>query len=311
LDEPAKFTALEVGDKQNYFSIGGKPTSGSNGYLNLRRGGGHPGRGNSYGFAIVQWIVSERGLYSLTDTIATGPGGNSDGVEIKVFVVKSAEPLSTLTANDMVKVMDNNVLFGDTRFSFDGILGMLPVGARVFVCIGPGPNGNAGADGVSFDFALARGPVAALTPSGTGLASDGPGIPLFGGGTFTTTSVMWSGKAEAGSFNQVLEGTDAPRLASGTYFFTTSAINSYKEGGVLYRVTYASSLFQWTNTVTNGQSEVGIDAHSTGHATNGEQLSFKTVEMPRSSNTRTKFGFTTLKGWDSAVSIRFDFVRLH
>jgi hypothetical protein len=80
----------------------------------------------------------------------------------------------------MIKVIDNDFQFGignsnrkdDTTVHFDGMLGILPAGARVFVCVGPGPDEAGNFDSVYFDFAFAQGPVPALTPGGTVLACD-------------------------------------------------------------------------------------------------------------------------------------------
>jgi hypothetical protein len=315
ITEPAKYVALEAGNNGAYFSVGGKAPSSANGWTYVSKSGGHPYQSN---FAIVQWSVPERGLYSLTKTLATGPdsAGNGDGVEIKVFVVASAEPLSKLTAADMVKVIDNNVVFGVNRGItnmeyFDGMLGLLPAGARVFVCLGSGPAGNSGSDDVSFDFAISRGPVPALTPGGAGVANSELGIPLLGGAIFTSTSIMWSGVAKPGVFNEVLIGSDTPRLASGTYFVTTNAISTNAAGGRLWGVSFSSSIFQWTNDVTNGNIKTDLDSHSSGHASNGEVMTFSTVEMPANTNKRTRFGFAAKIGWTARINIQFDFVRLH
>lgn len=90
------------------------------------------------------------GLYSITDSLvgqnAEWEGvENSDGIEVEVFVLPQQG--AGVTQKAMVKVMDNQVGFQTAEESwskplanvaFDGSLGVLAQGARIFVCVGSG-----------------------------------------------------------------------------------------------------------------------------------------------------------------------------
>lgn len=263
--------------------------------------------------------VPERGLYSMVKTFSSSKGstrGKDDGVEFKVFVVKSAAALSTLTAKDMVKVMDDHIAFTKEKTSFDRLLGLLPQGARVFFCIGNGPSNSLGSDSSYFDFTLARGPVPALTPSGTGLANNGGfqngGLPVLGGGIATSTVVSWRGTADPDGFNVIVIGASSdPRLQDGSYFITTNTVDTNAQGGVLWRMKYTSAIFVWTNQETNDVDEHVFASHGAGHASNSEVISFKSkLTTQQGSSDRTQLGFTASNGWTSPVTIQFTFHRL-
>ena len=113
--------------------------------MSIKEHGIHPGAKGIY--AIVEYTVAEYGLYSITDSLVGQNGEwkdaeSSDGIEVEVFVLP--EQGNGVKQTTMVKVMDNHVGFQTKNeawshkladVAFDGSLGILAQGARIFVCV--------------------------------------------------------------------------------------------------------------------------------------------------------------------------------
>lgn len=284
----------------------------------------HPGSQDSdiKGYAVVRYTVAEQGIYGITNSFVKHSAGdegffNSDGIEVVVYVQPRSDGEY---ATDMAKVFDSHVI-SSTRdggqkhvipASFDTVLGVLGRGANIYVCVGPGPRGLDGWDYYEMDFTISTGPVPLMLPSlveGTRRS-----IPLLGGaGPVSGTVLAWRGSAKAGEWNTVLAGSKTdPMLSDGTYFFVTDPadVTGVAGQGGWWEVQVTSSIFTWKNTGTNDNDEHNIPVSLAGHATNGEEIHFRTLLVPRSNRQRAQLQFSTSVNWPKTVNLRFTFVRL-
>ena len=126
----------------------GVPAAGEGYYTriweDITSNGAHPGRGVSNGaatdrFAIATYTVGEAGSYSILNSKAadaTAPGGNQ---ELRVYVNNTL-------------INSYTVLSGNTIVFFDGSLGNLNIGDKIYVALGP--DGDDTDDGVLWDFSI-------------------------------------------------------------------------------------------------------------------------------------------------------------
>ena len=124
--------------------ISGQPTAGPAQYVFLSATGVHPGGGTAQGagvdrYAIAEYTIPTKGNYSLTDSsfIHTDPGGAA--VDLRVYV------------NDTLKNTLTIPQSGATT-TFNQSLGILNVGDKVYVAVGP--SGDHGNDGSAIDFTI-------------------------------------------------------------------------------------------------------------------------------------------------------------
>ncbi len=143
-----------IGDDANYAALiwngNHYDSNGSSGrdasefdYGGLNANGGHPGRGAEQHaaedrYAIAAYRVDNAGQYRIEGSHVATECVYSNGLDLRVYV------------NDRL-VSAIEVEQGETKV-FDGDLGSLAEGDRVYVAIGP--RGHDGCDGFSFDYAI-------------------------------------------------------------------------------------------------------------------------------------------------------------
>ena len=211
-----------AGNQYNFDGAGGLPRANPAAYAHFHGTGGHPGRGagNNAGTTIDIYPIAgytiqagEAGPIYVTNSAVSGLNAASNGVDVRVYV------------NDTL--ISSNIQRSGPALGFNMPLGVLNVGDKVFV--GIGPNNHDGNDSFQLAYRLESNAVA------SNLFWDADGTPPINGGTagWETTADRWTADGStyrdwdnAGNLNAYFGPTagtvtlEAPITARSLTFFT-------------------------------------------------------------------------------------------
>lgn len=175
---PASYASL-VWAGSSYNSDGGAlPRPGDAQYVNLAGTGGHPGAGTAQGasfdrYAIAAYTVQpgEGGIVQFAGSAISVPSGSSNGVDVRTY-------LNNQLLTSFIRTG------GGAASSFDGFIGWVDPGDRLYVAVGPNTNHNY--DSFSLAYRIEH-----VGASNVVWDADGA-LPVGGSGGWDTSAARWA-----------------------------------------------------------------------------------------------------------------------